>query len=62
MECGKDYAENKKLFVIQKIGKVKTNQSIADRIHRCVLTEISKSVRIFGKILERGNFSLIAVV
>ena len=62
MECGKDLAEGKKLFAIKEIGKVKTNKSIAKRIHRCVMTEKGKSVRIFGKILQRGNVSLIAVV
>ena len=49
MECGKDLAEGEKLFVINEIGKVKTNKSIAKRINRCVMTEIGKTVRIFGK-------------
>ena len=48
MACGKDLAEGEKVFVIKKIAKVKS-KSIAERINRCVMTEIGKSVRIFGK-------------
>ena len=62
MECEKDLAEGEKVFVIKEIAKVKTNKSIAERINRCVMTEIRESVRIFGKILQRGNLGLIAVV
>ena len=62
MGCGKDLAEGEKLLVIKEITKVRTNKSIAERINRCVITEIGESVRIFGKILERGNLALIAVV
>ena len=62
MECGKDLAEGEKPFVIKETGKVKTNKSIAKRINRCVMTEIGKTVRIFGKILYRESVSLIAVV
>ena len=62
MECGKDLAEGKKLLVIKEIAKAKTNKSIGERINRCVMTEIGVSVGIFGKILQRGNVSLIAVV
>ena len=62
MGCGKDRAEGEKLLVIKEIGKVKTNKSIAERINRCVMTEIGESVRIFRKILQRENVSLIAVV
>ena len=62
MGCGKDPAEEKKVLVIKEIAKVKTNRSIAERINRCVMTEIGESVRIFGKILQRGNLGLIAVV
>ena len=51
-----------KRLVIEEIAKGKTNKTIAERINRCVMTEIGKSVRIFGKILQRGNVSLIAVV
>ena len=62
IECGKDIVEGKKLLFIEEIAKVKTNKTIAGRINRCVMTEIGKSVRIFGKILQTGNVSLIAVV
>ena len=62
MECEKDLAEREKLLALEEIAKAKTNKSIAERIIRCVMTEIGKSVRIFGKILERGNASLITVV
>ena len=53
MGCGKDLAEGEKVLVIKEIAKVKTNKSIAERINRCVTTEIGESVRIFEKILER---------
>ena len=59
--CGKD-AEGEKVLAIKEITKVKTNKSIAERINPCVMTEIGESVRIFGKILQRGNHGLIAVV
>ena len=62
MECGKDLAEGEKVLVIKEIAKVKVNKSVAERINRCVMTEIGESVRIFGKILQRGNLGLIAVV
>ena len=62
MGCGKDLAEGKKLIVIEEIGKVKTNKSICGKKNCCVMTEIGESVRIFEKILQRGNVSLIAVV
>ena len=63
MGCGKDLAEGEKVLVIKEIAKVKTNKSIAERINRCVMTKkIGESVRIFGKILQRGNLGLIAVV
>ena len=63
MERGKDLAEGEKVLVIKEIAKVKTNKiSIAERINRCVMTKIGESVRIFGKILQRGNLGLIAVV
>ena len=61
MGCGKDLAEGEKVL-IKETTKVKTNKSIAERINRCVMTEIGESVRIFGKILQRGNLGLIAVV
>ena len=61
MGCGKDLAEGEKVF-IKETTKVKTNKSIAERINRFVMTEIGESVRIFGKILQRGNLGLIAVV
>ena len=62
MGCRKDLAEGKKVFVIKEIAKFKTNKSIAERLNRCVMTEIGESVGIFGKILQRGNLGLIAVV
>ena len=62
MGCGKDLAEGENVLFITDISKVKTNKSIAERINRCVMTEIGESVRIFGKILQRGNIGLIAVV
>ena len=52
----------RKILVITEITKVKTNESIAERINRGLMTEIAESVRIFGKIFQRGNFILIAVV
>ena len=61
MGCGKDLAEGVKVL-IKETTKVKTNKSIAERINRCVMTEIGESVRIFGKILQRGNLGLIAMV
>ena len=62
MGCGKDLGKGEKDLVIKEIAKGKTNKSIAARINRCVMTEIDESVRIFGKILQRGNLGLIAVV
>ena len=62
MACGKDFAEGEKVLVIKEIAKVKTNKSIGERINRCVMTEIGETVRIFEKILQRGNLGLIAVV
>ena len=62
MGCGKDLAEGEKVLVIKEITKVKTNKSISERIKLSVMTEIGESVRIFGKILQRGNLGLIAVV
>ena len=62
MECGKDLAEGEKFRAIKEITKGKTNKSIAERMNRCVMTEICESVRIFRKILQRGNLDLIAVV
>ena len=52
----------KKSLLLKEIVKVETNKSIAERINRCVMKEIGESVRIFGKILQRGNLGLIAVV
>ena len=52
MACGKDVAKGEKVLVIKEIAKVKTNESITERINRRVMTEIGVSVRIFnGKIL-----------
>ena len=62
MACGKDLAEGEKVLVIKEIARVKTNKSIGERINRCVMTEIGETVRIFEKILQRGNLGLIAVV
>ena len=61
MGCAKDLAAGEKVLVIKEITKGKTNKSIAERINRCVMTEIGESVKIFGKILQRGNLVLIAV-
>ena len=58
----KRLCRRQKILVINKIAKVKTNRSAAERINRCVRTEIGESVRTFGKILQRGDLSLIAVV
>ena len=55
MVCGKDLAEVEKLLLIEEMGKVKTNKSIAERINRCVMTKTGESVRTFGKILQRGT-------
>ena len=62
MGRGKDLAEGEKVLVIKEITKVRTNKSIAERINRCVMTEIGESVRIFEKIFQRGNRVLIAAV
>ena len=62
MGCGKDLAEGENVLVIKEIAKVKTSKSIAERINRCVMTKIGESVRIVGKMLQRGNLGLIAVV
>ena len=62
MGCGKNLAEGEKFLVIKEITKVKTNKSVAERINRYVMTEIGESVRISGKIFQRGNLCLIAVV
>ena len=61
MGCGKDLAEGEKVL-IKELAKVKTNKSIAERINRCVMTERGERVRIFRKILQRGNLDLIVVV
>ena len=61
-EPARHCAEGEKVLVIKEIAKVKTNKSIAERINRCVMTEIGESVRIFGKILQRENLGLIAVI
>ena len=62
MECEKDLAEGEKVFAVKEITKVKTSKSVAERMSRCVMTEIGESVRINRKILQRGNLGLIAVV
>ena len=62
MGCGKDLPEGQKVFVIKEIAKVKTNKSIAEGIICCVTTEIGESVTISGKLLQRGNLGLLAVV
>ena len=62
MGFGKDLVEGEKVLVIKEIPKVRTNKSIAGRINRCVMTEIGESVRNLGKILQRGNLGLIAMV
>ena len=35
-----DLAEGEEVLVIKEIAKVKTNKSIAERMNRCVMTEI----------------------
>ena len=62
MECGKDLPVGEKLLVIEEIAKAQTTRSIGERINRYVMTEIGESVRICGKIPQRGNVSLISVV
>ena len=62
MGCGKDLAEIENVLVIKEIAKVKTNKSIAEKINPCVMTEIGDFWKIFGKIPQRGNLGLIAVV
>ena len=62
MECGKDLPECEKQLVIRERAKAKTTRSIGERINRCVMTEIDESVKIFGKILQRGFVNLIPVV
>ena len=62
MGCENNPEEDEKVLVITEITKVRTNISIAERINRCVMTKIGESVRIFGKVLQRGNLGLIAVV
>ena len=62
MGCGKDLGEGEKVLVIKEVAKVKTNKSIAERMNRCVMTKMGESVRRFGKILQRGNLGLMAVV
>ena len=62
MGCEEDLAQGEKLLVIEEISQVKTKKSIAKRINRCVMIEIGESVRVFEKILQKGNVSLIAVV
>ena len=58
MGCEKDLVEGENVLVIKEIAKVRKNKSIAGRINRCVMTEISESL----KILQRGDLGLIAVV
>ena len=62
MGCRKDLPEGEKLLVIKEIAKAKTTRSTCERINRFVMTEICVSVSIFGKIPQRGNVNLIAVV
>ena len=38
------------------------NKSVAERMNRSVMTEICESVRVFTKIVQRGNLGRIAVV
>ena len=61
MGWGKNLAEGEKVLVIKETAKVKTNKSIAERINRCVMTEIGESARIFGKILQRGSLNLFSM-
>ena len=59
MGCEKDLAKGERVLVVKEITKVKTNKSIAERINRCVMTEIGESARIFKKIL--GGLSLFSM-
>ena len=59
--CGKDLADGEKVLVIKEIAKVKTNKSFAERINRCVMTEIGESVRIFVKILQKNPVNLFSM-
>ena len=68
MECGKDLGEGEKVLAIKEITKVKTNKSIAERMNRCVMTEIGESVRNFLKNpskrkprSDRGGLNLISM-
>ena len=47
MGCEKHLVEGEKVLVIKEITKVRTNKSIAERINRCVMTEIAESAKIF---------------
>ena len=49
MGCRKDLAESENVLVIKEIAKVRTNESIAERINCCMVTEKSESVRILEK-------------
>ena len=52
MGCVKNLEEGEKVLVMKEIAKVKTNKSIAERINRCVMTEIGESVRGLEKSLK----------
>ena len=41
--------EGEKVLVVKEIAKARTNESIAGRINRCVMTEIGKSEGFLGK-------------
>ena len=62
MGCGTDLVEGIISCYKKKTAKVRTNKSITGRINRCVMTEIVESVRILGKILQRGKLDLFVVV
>ena len=49
MGCGKDFADGEKLLVIEEISNVKTNRSIAERIHRFRKINIKAQHSAFSK-------------
>ena len=54
--------EGENVLVVKEIAKARTNELIAGRINRCVMTEIGKSEGFLGKILQTGNLGLIAII
>ena len=54
MACGKDLTEDEIVLYMKEITKVK-NEPIAKIPNCCVMTEISKSVRISKKSFKEGT-------